>query len=254
MWLLSDADQLESALLNLIINSREAMPEGGHIKLRCERRKGSVERSGRISIEVNDDGIGMTPDVVRRATEPFFTTRALGKGTGLGLSQVYGLVKQCGGEMEIDSEVGRGTNITLLFNEAMPVTTLTAVKIPDVKTNSELNRGIVLVVDDDAGVRETLVETLKGAGFNVIEAGDGPSALALSKDAQLVAAVMDFLMPGMSGAELAREMQRARPSLPIVFVSGYSDTFALDGISGALILRKPFSGERLAEAVTSLLH
>ena len=255
MWLLSDADQLESALLNLIINSREAMPEGGHIKLRCDRRQGPLERVGRISFAVADNGIGMAPDVVRRATEPFFTTRAVGKGTGLGLSQVYGLVKQCGGEMEIDSEVGRGTTITLLFNEVMPPSTTPGIaEVPDSQTESALNRGTVLIVDDDEGVRETLVETLKAAGFSIIEACDGPSALALSKDAQLVAAVMDFLMPGMNGAELAREVKRARPSLPIVFVSGYSDTVALDGIAGALILRKPFSGERLTEAVTSLLH
>ena len=255
MWLLSDADQLESALLNLIINSREAMPEGGHINIRSERRQDALGRLGRISIEVADNGIGMAPDVVRRATEPFFTTRAVGKGTGLGLSQVYGLVKQCGGEMEIDSEMGRGTTMTLLFNEVRhPSTTLSIVEVPDSKTESGLNRGTVLVVDDDEGVRETLVETLKAAGFTIIEACDGPSALALSKDAQLVAAVMDFLMPGMNGAELAREVKRARPSLPIVFVSGYSDTVALDGIAGALILRKPFSGERLTEAVTSLLY
>ncbi|MDB5817294.1 MAG: hypothetical protein JWQ11_934, partial [Rhizobacter sp.] len=204
-WVLSDPHQLELALLNLAINARDAMPEGGLLRIEssmCSTRlSASTGVADYASICVIDTGCGMSSEVLAKAVEPFFTTKPQGKGTGLGLSQVYGFLGQSRGELRIASEPGQGTRIELL----LPVTdAVTASGGVDASTaepdaNQPDKRALLLVIDDDDGVRRIIVEALLDAGFDVIEASDGPSGLAHLEHAQPAAAVIDFLMPGMNG-------------------------------------------------------
>ena len=249
-WASTDPDQLELALLNLALNSRDAMPNGG--RLTIESRKVSDDA---LAIVVTDTGVGMTADVAARAIEPFFTTKERGKGTGLGLAQVFGFTAQCGGELKITSTPGRGAAVVIRLPRVMAPATAEIAE-PLVAARVEVTRGKgqkVLVIDDDDSVRAVLVETLKAAEFEVMEASGGEEGL---KHVELVtpdAAIIDFIMPGMNGDEVARRLKRHLPNLPIIFVSGYFDTLALDGIGGAVILRKPFNVEGLNKAVASAL-
>jgi signal transduction histidine kinase/CheY-like chemotaxis protein len=259
VWVRTDPDQLELAILNLAVNARDAMTDGGNICVESRAgealRFNDTEETPSVVIRVIDDGAGMTPEVAAQAVEPFFTTKARGKGTGLGLAQVYGFVRQCGGDLRISSVVGEGTTIEILLPVAVP-------QANDAPTNAATGAQVssagngrkVLVIDDDEGVRSVIVDALRAAGFIVTEAGDGESGLALLDHVEPAAAVIDFLMPGMNGAEVARIAQLRRPGLPIVFVSGYSDTLALDGIAGAVVLRKPFDIAGLSRALSTVLH
>jgi CheY-like chemotaxis protein len=259
-WVLSDPHQLELALLNLAINARDAMPEGGRLRIESDslrtRLSASTAVADYVSIRVADTGCGMSSEVLAKAIEPFFTTKPQGKGTGLGLSQVYGFLGQSRGELHIDSEPGRGTRIELLLPMTDPVAASAEVDAaaaePD--ANQPDKRALLLVIDDDDGVRRIIVEALLDAGFDVIEAADGPSGLAHLDHSQPAAAVIDFLMPGMNGAEVARLAQKRQPGLPIVFVSGYSDTLAMEGIAGAVVLRKPFDVESLNRSVAAAIQ
>ena len=244
----TDPDQLELAILNLALNARDAMPGGG--ALRVESRADGPDH---YLVRVIDTGGGMTPEVARQAVEPFFTTKERGKGTGLGLAQVYGFVTQCGGSLRIESAPGAGTTIELRLKRA---------DAPEAPAAEPVSRPIevvggagqtVLVIDDDDSVRAVLVETLRGAGYSVVEAADGLQGLARLDDVRPDVAVVDFLMPGMNGDEVGRRLQRSLPELPILFVSGYYDTLALDGISGAAVLRKPFDERALLSAVAGAL-
>ena len=258
-WALADPDQLEFAILNLALNARDAMPEGGRLTIESSAYRGRLTDEGDevnfVAVRVIDAGVGMPPDVVAQAVEPFFTTKERGKGTGLGLAQVYGFVRQCGGDLRIVSAVGTGTTIEVL----LPCTPAPAI-VPVVEGSKEsLPRGIagnrpILVIDDDEGVRAVLSDALRAEGYDVHEAKDGPSGLNLLEKLSPAVAIIDFLMPGLNGAEVARRAQVLRPGLPVIFVSGYSDTLALDGIAGAIVLRKPFDVGNLQQAVSSLLH
>ncbi len=255
VWARTDPDQLELAILNLAVNAREALPSGGRLRidssLRTLRLPDAAAERDYVSIRVTDNGVGMTPEVLAQAIEPFFTTRERGKGTGLGLAQVYGFVRQCEGDLHIESEPGSGTTVEMLLPRTEPPTVDVAKPAPDVAGSVRLaaNRQRVLVVDDDDAVRAVLVELLDEAGYAVTEARDGPSALARLEELHPHVAVIDFLMPGINGADLARQAQVRRPGLPVVFVSGYADTLALDGIAGATVLRKPFRADELQRAV-----
>jgi signal transduction histidine kinase len=257
-WTGADPDQLELAILNLGLNARDAMPDGGHLTLRSRlcrfRQREEDPLADYLSIQVIDTGEGMSPEVAAQAVEPFFTTRPRGKGAGLGLAQVYGFVRQCGGELRIFSEPGEGTIIELLMPRAAPMVQ-EEIDAPGVLADDARGAGrLVLVIDDDHNVRSVLVDTLRGAGFEVAEAANGEDGLNLLDTVTPSAAIIDFIMPGMNGAEVGRRVQERLPGLPIVFVSGYFDTVALDGISGAVVLRKPFDVEGLNRTVTSLLH
>jgi signal transduction histidine kinase/CheY-like chemotaxis protein len=247
-FVLTDPDQLELAILNLALNARDAMPDGG--RLRIESR---ADGPGHLLVRVSDTGLGMTAEVARQAIEPFFTTKERGKGTGLGLAQVYGFVTQCGGSLRIDSAPDAGAAIELRFRraEAPGIKAVQAEERPIEVIEGEGQ--VVLVIDDDDSVRAVLVETLKGAGYSVVEASDGHQGLAKLDGIRPDVAVVDFLMPGMNGDEVGRRLQRTLPELPILFVSGYYDTLALDGISGAAVLRKPFDDRALLRAVASAL-
>lgn len=198
-----------------------------------------------VMIAVADTGSGMSPQVLARAFEPFFTTKGVGRGSGLGLSQVLGLAKQSGGGVEIETAPGRGTAVRLyLPPSAEPAAEDHARPAPP----EAAGRGLtVLLVDDDALVREVTAAALHDLGYAVLEADGGPSALDLLRaGAKVDLALLDFAMPGQNGADLAREAQRLRPALPILFVTGYADTAVLGDTPESQIVRKPFRGEDLA--------
>ena len=261
-WASTDPDQLELAVLNLALNARDAMPDGGVLTVSSGPCRARLSPEGDeddyVSVLVSDTGEGMSPDVAEKAVEPFFTTKERGRGTGLGLAQVYGFVRQCGGDLRIESEPGRGTTIHLLFPCARPPARIASVNVssgvdPTLSRRAE-ERRTLLVIDDDDSVRAVLVEALRGAGYEVTEARNGQAGLDALERLQPSAAIIDFIMPGMNGAEVARRARLVMPELPVVFVSGYFDTAALEGISGATIVRKPIDLEGLQRTITSVLH
>ena len=258
VWAVIDPDQLELAILNLAMNARDAMRDGGLVTIESHFARDVLGEEARardcVVVRVTDDGIGMLPDVAEKAVEPFFTTKGVGQGSGLGLAQVYGFVRQCGGDLRIASAPGHGTTVELVFactdppEKAAPPVVGARSTAPPAADGRQ-----ILVIDDDAIVRAVIVDALESDGFTVLQAEDGPSGLALLETSQPAAVVIDFLMPGMNGAEVARQVQANRPGLPIIFVSGYFDTLALDGISGAIVLRKPFDLQLLNNALARIL-
>ncbi|MBW8752663.1 MAG: response regulator [Sphingomonadales bacterium] len=259
LWAMTDPRQLELAILNLAMNARDAMPDGGHITIESraggELLDGATRETPCVMVRVVDDGAGMEPEILERATEPFFTTRALGQGTGLGLAQVDGFVRQCRGELRLASVPGIGTSVEMLFRETdadpEPAAPAAEPGRTDIAPHGAGQQ--IVVIDDDDGVRAVIADGLTHAGFEVLEAKDGETGLALIRQHAPAAAVIDFLMPGLNGAEVARRAQLHRPNLPIIFVSGYSDTVALEGVAGAVVLRKPFDIKRLNLALHSVL-
>jgi signal transduction histidine kinase len=260
---LADANQLELALLNLTINARDAMPEGGRLTIATGRQVIALSeggdgefdlRPGRYAVvSVADTGTGMPPEVLARAMEPFFTTKAIGQGTGLGLSQVYGIARQSGGDLRIESFPGRGTTVRILLPEARRCarpesdTTIDGASVPGAPQDQ---LSTVLVIDDDEDVRRIFVEGLEAFGYRVYEAANGPIALdMLEQGLNVDVAVVDFAMPTMNGVALAQAAWRLRPGLAIVFASGYADTAAFDTLPGAIILRKPVQIGELADAI-----
>ncbi|WP_158935634.1 ATP-binding protein [Burkholderia sp. S171] len=258
-WILADADQLHLAILNLALNARDAMPAGGAFSIRTLVGPVSgddTRGSSFATIRVSDSGMGMAAEVVDRAVEPFFTTKERGKGTGLGLAQVYGVVKQCGGDLRIRSTLGSGTTIDL----RLPLTAARTAAVPSVPKSEETSvpvtsrTGPLLVIDDDEDVRVALAEMFRSAGYEVSEAESGAAGLRMLDEITPVLAVIDFIMPDLNGAEVARLARVKLPSLPIIFVSGYADTLALDEIGNATILRKPVGPEALLSAVDNALR
>ncbi len=258
-WVVSDPNQLELALLNLAVNARDAMPNGGTLTI-CAKPASNVARNlppgGYVEICVVDTGVGMTEKVKARAIEPFFTTKPVGQGTGLGLSQVYGVVRESGGAMAIESDVGQGTTVKITLKEAIPTrrtlaSAPTPATIPAPKTESEKT---ILIVDDDRLVRRFMTESLRNLGYRVFDAERGEAGLELLKANHFDAMIADFAMPGMNGAELIRAALEIQPDLPTLVVSGYADSTALESALGsAKQLRKPFDMTELGAAVAELL-
>jgi CheY-like chemotaxis protein len=222
------------ALLNLAINARDAMPDGGRLTIATAPRAlegdAELEAGEYIEISVADVGAGMPPEVVSRALDPFFTTKGVGKGTGLGLSQVYGIARQGGGTVRIESRPGEGTTVRLLLPRTeAPISDEAAAMREEPPTDRWL--ATILVVDDDAEVRRFLIDSLDALGYWAIEAQDGPAGLeALGRFAPDLMLV-DFAMPGMNGAELAQAVRAVRPDLPIVFASGYAEMAAIEDLA-----------------------
>ncbi|HYH19669.1 MAG TPA: cache domain-containing protein [Azospirillum sp.] len=255
-WATADPTQLENALVNLVLNSRDAMPDGGTltITVRPWDAAGGEDfdeppTAGRyVEVQVRDSGCGFTPGAAARAFEPFFTTKAL--GSGLGLSMVYGFVKQSGGYIRIDSAPGEGTAITLLLPEAEAP----AIEDPAGAPNNEAPPSawhgmLALVVEDDADVRLVMRQQLMDLGLSVIEAASGDEAMELADqidDLRLV--VSDIVMPGVSGLTLARHLRATRPDVQVILVSGFS-TEELDDREGLAILGKPWEKSELAAAI-----
>jgi CheY-like chemotaxis protein len=260
MPVLADPTQLEMAVLNLAINARDAMPDGG--ELRIATLPSRIERDAELppgdylQVRVGDTGAGMPTEVAARAFDPFFTTKGVGKGTGLGLSQVYGFAKQAGGTARLDSMPGRGTVVTLFLRRADQQPDDAAAEPHAMDQPSVVQAAEVLVVDDDQDVRQILAETLRDLGYRVREAEGGEAALALLEQAPPDVLVVDFAMPGMNGAELARAVRALHPRLPVVFASGYAETAAIDAaIEGPpLLLRKPFRMEELEAILATALE
>jgi DNA-binding response OmpR family regulator/two-component sensor histidine kinase len=244
---LADANQLELAILNLSINARDAMPDGGTLTI--STRKDPLDRE-RVIVCVADTGTGMPPEVAARAFDPFFTTKPPGKGTGLGLSQVYGIVQQIGGDVAIDTAHGQGTRINIMLRVAHGFAAREISESDDVSRGSE----IVLIVDDDPDVRQIMSGVLSDLGYRVKEAPNGEAALDMLKDFRPDLLVLDFGMPGTNGAEVAAAARRHDSGLRILFVSGYSDTSAIESAVGKItLLRKPFRPAEFSSAVRAAL-
>jgi signal transduction histidine kinase len=254
---LGDATQLEMAVLNLAINARDAMPNGGTLTissaLEIVTHDPELEAGSYIALSVADNGVGMPEEVRARAFDPFFTTKGVGKGTGLGLAQVYGIAKQAGGVARIASTPGGGTTITLLLPHTHRDVTRTAQ--PSRAARKVRKGATILVVDDDDGVRDFIREALGGLGYAVREADGGAAALEALDKGPVDLLLVDFAMPGMNGAQVAREALARRPDLGVLFASGYAETAALQEAVGATatVIRKPFDIDQLGEAVFTAL-
>jgi PAS domain S-box-containing protein len=256
---LIDPVLLETALLNLAVNARDAMPGGGTLSLaanlsRPGDRNHPVELKAveAIAIAVRDTGEGMPPEVVQRVTEPFFTTKAPGKGTGLGLAMVYGFINQSGGAMHIDSRVGKGTTITLYLPLATALGEVEPVATAFADTAVPTGIGYVLLVDDDAAVRAVAAEQLRDLGYTIIEA-DGYAAAMTRIEAgdRFDCVVSDVVMPGGDGVALAAAIRSSRPGLPILFMTGRADG---KRVAGEQVLHKPFKLIELAKAVADVIQ
>ena len=259
MPVMADPTQLEVAVLNLAINARDAMPDGGTLvfSTRKVRIKGDsdLDDGDYIELTISDTGVGMPPEVAERAFEPFFTTKEVGKGTGLGLSMVYGMARQSGGGARIESAPGKGTTVKLLFRKADDTEIEAAAGIDEpVSRVVPLAPLSVLVIDDDPDVRGFIVNSLEEQGYRVRAASDGREGLAAIERETPDLVVLDFIMPGLSGADVARRIRAKRPDQPILFVSGYSQTEAVKRTApDAALLAKPFRAEALHKAVRNAL-
>lgn len=261
VYALCDENQLENAILNLAINARDAMPDGGTLTISTAREPHAgapdLAEGDYVRITVADTGMGMAPDILARATEPFFSTKPFGKGTGLGLAQVYGIARQSGGTVRIESAEGEGTRVHILLPDAAPPAEGAAEDVAGGRgpARPAPPRARILVVDDDADVRTFVAETLKGFGHEVAACADGAEALARLDKADPELALIDFTMPGMNGAELARELRQRRRGLPMAFVTGYAETGQLEAALGpdVPVLRKPFGVADLAALVGTLI-
>jgi len=259
MPVMADPTQLEVAVLNLAINARDAMPKGGVLSFASRpvhvEGEPDLEPGDYIELTIADTGVGMEPQILERAFEPFFTTKEVGKGTGLGLSMVYGMARQSGGAARIESTPGKGTAVKLLFRKADEgvVESVPSLDEPPAAARAAPMASI-LVIDDDPDVRGFIVETLEEEGYNVREAADGREGIAEVERETPDLIVLDFIMPGLSGAEVARHVLDRRPDQPILFVSGYSETEAVKRTApGAPLLAKPFRAEALQKAVRGAL-
>ena len=252
---LADPNQLEMAILNLAVNARDAMPQGGVLRIQARQedvRAGDypgVPAGKFIRLCVSDNGTGMDEATLARAIEPFYSTKGVGRGTGLGLSMVHGLAAQLGGGLTIESTLGEGTTVNLW----LPLTTNrpSPVNPSEESSNSRVALGAALLVDDEELVRMTTADMLTDLGFEVIEANSGEEALRLLEEGlRPNLLVTDHLMPGVTGAELARKVQADWPGLPILIVSGYAEA---EGLESDLVgLTKPFRNGELAAKLVAL--
>lgn len=264
---LVDPNQLENVLLNLCINARDAMPDGGTISIETgnrtiDRAAGSmreISAGDYVSLAVSDNGVGMTPEVAKRAFEPFYTTKPIGLGTGLGLSMIHGFVNQSGGHVRIHSAVGQGTTVTVFLPrhaiaEAAPANVEVEIADPAAKRSET-----VLVIDDEALVRMLVVEVLEDLGYRTLEAGDGPEGLKILRSgAKIDLLITDVGLPnGMNGRQVADAARELRPDLKVMFVTGYAETAVLSNghlDSGMQIVTKPFEISTFAKRVQEFVE
>ncbi len=252
-----DAVQLELALLNLGVNARDAMPNGGALRISCANRQigdGRLSLHGNfVVIEVTDTGEGVDPDVLPRVFDPFFTTKALGPGAGLGLSHVHGFINQSGGGVEMLSTVGEGTTVRLYLPAAVGEVADLAALSPVAAVSD--GQGRVLVVDDDIEVADIAGQLLEASGYSVKLAYRAAAALKLLRDGEAVDLIFsDVVMPGgMSGVQLAEEVGVSYPKLPVLLATGYSDAIAEANLKGLNIIMKPYATGELRERIDALL-
>jgi CheY-like chemotaxis protein len=263
---LCDPNQLESALLNLANNARDAMPEGGAIVIEtenaviCPRQAGcygDLKPGEYVLVTVRDSGAGMPPDVLARAFDPFFTTKPMGQGTGLGLSMVYGFARQSGGHVRIDSIAGQGTEVRLLLPRLIAEAVPSAPPVGDAPLPAASRKGVVLVVDDEADIRCVMAEVLRLQGYTVLEAADAPEALRQLHDTRPDMLVTDVGLPnGMNGRQLADQVRVQWPQMPVLLVTGYAESTVMrnETLPAQMeLLTKPFAMMALAERVGAML-
>jgi signal transduction histidine kinase/ActR/RegA family two-component response regulator len=254
-FVLADLNQIEMALLNLAINARDAMNGSGSLRISasCAQPVPPTLADGDYCrIAVADNGIGIAAENLARVFEPFFTTKGIGKGTGLGLSQVYGMAQQSGGAATVSSQAGAGTVVEIWLRTSQHHGAL-----PPGQAELDLPRrgASILVVEDDGAVRQSMVDSLEVLGYTVAQAADGHAALAHLQRRQPDLMITDFLMPGMTGAELIRRASGIFPNLPMIVATGYADMQAIDEVIGTnTVLKKPFQLAELATAVDIALQ
>lgn len=256
-----DASQLEMAVLNLAVNSRDAMPEGGTLTITTSNRtqpaaEGQLAAGDYVVVTVKDTGNGIPPQLLSKVFDPFFTTKPVGSGTGLGLSQVYGFARQSGGLAFVRSELGQGTTVEMLFplvrGDTMPEHDVTQ---PLVVPGPPKSSRRILVVEDDADVRRVIVECLGLIGYSVTEAPNGEQGLAAIAASKPDLLVVDYAMPGMTGAEVISKAREMVGDLPVILATGYADMRAVERLAGKpAILRKPFDITSLGAAVAGALE
>jgi PAS domain S-box-containing protein len=262
-WISVDAPQFESALLNLVVNARDAMPDGGSLKIITgnvalneeDAALSSLQPGQYVSIAVQDTGTGMTPDIVNRVFEPFFTTKEIGKGTGLGLSQVYGFVTQSGGHIKVDSTPGQGTRVTMLLPAQE-----SGDDVPEEESDTERpardSAGTVLIVEDEPAVLEVASDIFDSLGYDVVTATDANEALkVLDGNPSIDVLFSDVIMPnGMNGVELSKKAREMRPALKILLASGYPmSALPSDGLgAGVSFISKPYRWTELADKLRGL--
>jgi hypothetical protein len=261
----ADRTQLEQVLVNLAVNARDAMPHGGKITVRTGHRRlteqdmadhDDLEPGYFVSLSVSDTGTGMDAETRERLFEPFFTTKGQGKGTGLGLATVYGIVKQSGGDIVVDSKPGQGSTFRIL----LPCVEVPVTQNRHTETNQEVPSGTetVLLVEDEEAVRALASRTLARAGYKVTTVANAEEALHAVEEGpeQFQMLVTDVVLPAMSGDELARSVRESHPSISILFISGFMDNASVrEGVleQGLPFLQKPFTPRRLAERVREVL-
>jgi signal transduction histidine kinase/ActR/RegA family two-component response regulator len=244
-----DPGQFDLCILNLAVNARDAMPKGGALVVRVEEVHES--RTSMAAIRVADTGFGMSPEIVARAFDPFFSTKDVGKGTGLGLSQVYGFALQSGGRCEIESEVDRGTTVTLL----LPITEEPVAPRDSDSKDENMGAGSVLMVEDDETVGALVEEMLSDLGYDVVRVSNAHDALTKLADgaASVDVVFSDIIMPGrMSGIDLAREVKRRRPDLPVLLTTGYGGHEEIEAHDFP-VLRKPYERHELGAALSRVM-
>jgi two-component system cell cycle sensor histidine kinase/response regulator CckA len=255
-----DPGQFEQVLVNLAVNARDAMPDGGTLGIKVDNDDVVEDKSptlpaGRyVHVSVSDTGTGMKPEVRARIFEPFFTTKPPGKGTGLGLSTVFGIVHQAGGHLVVESAPGAGST----FHVYLPVVVAERVPQPPAQRDSSPVRGeeVVLIVEDDPAIRRLLADVLRDAGYTVLTATNGLEALDVADGfpGTIDLVLSDVVMPKLGGVELVRRLREKRGELRVMFMSGYpSDLTDEPGALGAVFLPKPFSPDQLEESVRAAL-
>lgn len=263
---LVDPNQLENAILNLCINARDAMPEGGKLTIETankwldERaaRQHDVPTGQYVSVCVTDTGTGMPSDIIAKAFDPFFTTKPLGEGTGLGLSMVYGFARQSGGQVRVYSEVGQGTTMCLYLPRHLEDAAVQEELVPTPVLEAAVHGEIVLVIDDEPIIRMLIAEVLTDAGYAVIEASDGPAGLkALNSSARVDLLITDVGLPnGMNGRQVADAARAKRPKLKVLFITGYAENAVVGSgrlEKGMFVITKPFEVESLPGRVREII-
>jgi PAS domain S-box-containing protein len=253
----ADVNQLELAILNLVINARDAMPDGGALTISAAVRAhhgSGLEPGLYVVIGIADTGEGIAPHLIEKVFEPFFTTKPVGKGTGLGLSQVYGIAKQSGGIARIESQPGQGTSVQIWLPLAHTDAEDGAHFADEHPLVNTVRDERILLIEDDMDVRRFMSECLDSLGYHVVAAGDGRAGLEMLSKHDFELLIVDFAMPGLNGAQVADEVRRRSLDMPIVFVTGYADMAAIERVRGSkFVLRKPFEVAGLANVVRDAL-